>query len=59
MVLAPGEDIGFSRALLRSIIKNVTVTFFAPMLASVAYLDHNRTPHDLLSGTVVVESARR
>ncbi|XP_037081052.1 protein FAM8A1-like [Pollicipes pollicipes] len=59
VVLAPGDDLGFGRALLRSVIKNVSVTFFFPMFVTVFYLDHNRTPYDLLAGTIVVESARR
>ncbi|KAF0299277.1 Protein FAM8A1 [Amphibalanus amphitrite] len=59
VVLAPGGDLGLARALLRSIIKNVSVTFFFPMFVTVFYLDHNRTPYDLLAGTIVVEPARR
>lgn len=55
-LLYPAQNLGFQRALLRALTKNIFVTFLFP-ICFITFLNrqNNRTIYDVLTKTVVVE----
>ena len=52
-LVTEASNLGCSRALLRSLIKNLAMTFFFPLVFSVM-MYNNRTAYDVLSHSLVV-----
>jgi len=55
IALIPGGDIGWRRAALRSITKNLFFAFLFPLPFITAAANQNRCAYDVLCGTMVVE----
>ncbi|XP_025196320.1 protein FAM8A1-like [Melanaphis sacchari] len=55
IALIPGGDIGWKRATLRSITKNLFFAFLFPLPFITAAANQNRCAYDVLCGTMVVE----
>lgn len=55
VIIFPAQNIGFQRALLRSLVKNVLMTLVFPM-CFIMY-PNNRTSYDVATQTIVVETA--
>jgi uncharacterized RDD family membrane protein YckC len=55
VLVSPGSFLTLYRALVRSIIKNFTLAFFFPICFSVFHFEHNRTLHDVVAKSIVVE----
>ncbi|XP_060868832.1 protein FAM8A1-like [Metopolophium dirhodum] len=55
IALIPGGDIGWKRAALRSITKNLFFAFLFPLPFITAAANQNRCAYDVLCGTMVVE----
>lgn len=55
-LLYPAQNLGFQRALVRALTKNIFVTFLFP-ICFITFLNrqNNRTIYDVLTKTVVVE----
>jgi len=51
----PARDIGFSWALVRSIIKNLSMAFFFPVCFTLFFFQYNRTVYDIVCNCIVVE----
>ncbi|KAL5243623.1 hypothetical protein ACI65C_011033 [Semiaphis heraclei] len=56
IALIPGGDIGWKRAALRSITKNLFFAFLFPLPFITAAANQNRCAYDVLCGTMVVEN---
>ncbi|XP_022169880.1 uncharacterized protein LOC111033454 [Myzus persicae] len=55
IALTPGGDIGWKRASLRSLTKNLFFAFLFPLPFITAAANQNRCAYDVLCGTMVVE----
>lgn len=57
----PATDLGLGRAIIRSMVKNFSLTFLFPICFMLFSFQHNRTVYDIIAGSVVVEerTARR
>lgn len=55
VIAYPARDMGFQRALLRALVKNVLMTLVFPM-CFIMY-PQNRTSYDVATRTIVVEAA--
>jgi len=51
----PATDLGFGRALARSAVKNLSLTFLFPICFTLFAFQHNRTVYDIIGGSIVVE----
>ncbi|KAK7068231.1 RDD [Halocaridina rubra] len=54
-VIYPASDLGLGRAILRSVVKNFSLTFLFPICFILFSFQHNRTVYDVIAGSVVVE----
>lgn len=55
IALTPGGDLGWRRAALRSITKNLFFAFLFPLPFITAAANENRCAYDVLCGSMVVE----
>ncbi|KAI0232022.1 Protein FAM8A1 [Lamellibrachia satsuma] len=55
--IIPATDIGFCNALIRSTIKNFSLTFFFPVCFTVFFFQHNRAAYDIIANTIVVDAS--
>lgn len=55
IALTPGGDLGWKRAALRSITKNLFFAFLFPLPFVTAAANQNRCAYDVLCGSMVVE----
>jgi uncharacterized RDD family membrane protein YckC len=53
-----GRQIDFLTAIVHAVLFWASAAIFLPLLLAPLFLDHKRTLHDLLLGTVVVRSER-
>lgn len=44
-----------SRAVIRSVVKNFSLTFLFPICFTLFSFQHNRTVYDIIAGSIVVE----
>nr|XP_027231303.1 protein FAM8A1-like [Penaeus vannamei]XP_027231304.1 protein FAM8A1-like [Penaeus vannamei] len=51
----PASDLGLSRAAIRSVVKNFSLTFLFPICFTLFSFQHNRTVYDIIAGSIVVE----
>ncbi|CAL4084097.1 unnamed protein product, partial [Meganyctiphanes norvegica] len=51
----PSTDLGFGRAVVRSVVKNFSLTFLFPICFTLFAFQHNRTVYDIIAGSIVVE----
>ncbi|VVC40021.1 RDD [Cinara cedri] len=58
IALTPGGDLGWKRAILRSVTKNLFFSFMFPLPFIAAAANQNRCAYDVLSGSMVVEFAQ-
>lgn len=54
-MIYPARDLGLSRALVRSFVKNFSYALFLPTSGAVLFFTYNRAGYDLLCGSIVVE----
>ncbi|XP_064108358.1 protein FAM8A1-like isoform X1 [Macrobrachium nipponense] len=54
-VVYPASDLGLGRAILRSVVKNFSLTFLFPICFFLFSFQHNRTVYDIIAGSIVVE----
>lgn len=59
VLVFPATDLGWTRALARSFVKNLVLAVLIPALFALFFLKHNRTGYDILCHTVVVEDRPR
>jgi len=59
VLVTPAGNLGFGWALLRSILKNLSVATMFPLCISLTLDPNTRTVHDFLSNSVVVERQRQ
>lgn len=55
VVVSPGDYLGWKRATLRSIAKNLLFAFLFPLPFVAAAANQNRSAYDVLCGSMVVE----
>lgn len=55
IALTPGGDLGWKRAALRSVTKNLFFAFLFPLPFITAAANQNRCAYDILCGSMVVE----
>lgn len=56
--ITPASDLGIFWALLRSVLKNMSLAFFFPICLTLLFLPFNRTAYDVMSRSIVVEVSR-
>lgn len=54
-LLYPASNLGFRRALFRSVAKNVLMALLFPMCFIMLFFKNNRTGYDIMTKTIVVE----
>lgn len=54
--VSTGGNLGLGWALLRSLLKNLSLAFFFPVCCSLMFLPFSRTLYDILARSIVVES---
>ncbi|TMW41255.1 hypothetical protein DOY81_013664 [Sarcophaga bullata] len=58
-LLFPAETPNFLRAFARAVAKNVFLNLLFPMFFLMVFFKNNRTAHDILTKTMVVEKSRQ
>jgi len=53
--IVPAADLGFYRASIRSVVKNIASTFILPSWLTIFLSPHYRAVHDVMSKTIVLE----
>ena len=53
--IVPANDLGFYRASIRSVVKNIASTFVFPSWLTIFLSPHYRAVHDVMSKTIVLE----
>lgn len=53
----PAQNMGFQRAMVRALAKNVLMTLMFPLCFIMLFYRNNRTSYDVATRTIVVESA--
>ncbi|XP_017876225.1 protein FAM8A1 [Ceratina calcarata] len=59
VLVSPGTDLGLPLALGRSVVKNMILAFLFPVCFALFFFRFNRTVHDLLCNSIVVEDPYR
>ncbi|MCL4127846.1 UNVERIFIED_CONTAM: hypothetical protein GTU68_066016 [Idotea baltica] len=59
ILVYPSYDLGIGRAIVRSVVKNLSLTFLFPICFTMFSFQHNRTIYDILAGSIVVEERPR
>lgn len=55
VIAYPCTPLGYKKAFVRSIMKNIFFAFMVPVFSVLVLLQFNRTGYDLFSNTMVVE----
>ncbi|KAB7493834.1 Protein FAM8A1 [Armadillidium nasatum] len=59
VIVYPSTDLGIYRAIVRSVVKNFSMTFLFPVCFALFSFPHNRTIYDMLAGSIVVQERTR
>ncbi|XP_071549361.1 protein FAM8A1-like isoform X2 [Panulirus ornatus] len=54
-LIYPATDLGLCRAVIRSVVKNFSLTFLFPICFTFFSFQHNRIVYDIIAGSIVVE----
>lgn len=55
-LIYPAQNMGFQRAMIRALAKNVLMTLMFPLCFILLYYRNNRTSYDIATRTIVVET---